>query len=230
MERAATLPVFAPVLRWKSRIGQADKACWGALPPDIPPMLAETGVPRSMDGWAAEPKLDGWRARVLVDGDELAVRTRRGRPITESVPSVAGLRGLSVVLDGELVAGAGTLADFYRLGSALAVRRRTGAEVSFVAFDLLWLDGETLTGRPYADRRKLLAGLKLPARGTPVVPSFDGLDAALLFKACDALGVEGVVLKRQASLYWPRERSRDWRKAKCQAWREHLERRMPNRW
>jgi ATP-dependent DNA ligase len=37
-----------------------------AMPPDIPPMLAESGVPRSMDGWAAKPKLDGWRARVLV--------------------------------------------------------------------------------------------------------------------------------------------------------------------
>jgi hypothetical protein len=43
-------------------------------------------------------------------------------------------------LDGELVAGAGTLSDFYRLGPALAIRRRAGSEVSFVAFDLLgWM-------------------------------------------------------------------------------------------
>jgi bifunctional non-homologous end joining protein LigD len=126
----------------------------------------------------------------------------------ESVPAAARLTGLRAVLDGEPVAGAGTLTDFYRLGSALAVRRRAGAEVSFVAFDLLWLDGEPLTGQPYAERRKLLDGLELAARGVPAVPSFDGLDAALLFKACDAMGVEGMVLKRQASLYWPGERSR----------------------
>jgi bifunctional non-homologous end joining protein LigD len=199
------------------------------VPPDIPPMLADTGVPPSMEGWAAEPKLDGWRARVLVEGKEVSVRTRRGRNLAEAVPRAHRLSGLNAVFDGELVAGAGTLSDFYSLGAALALRHRTSAQVSFVAFDLLWLDGEVLTGRPYAERRELLDALELPARGTPVVPSFDGLDAALLFQACDNLGVEGVMLKRRASRYWPGERRADWRKAKCQAWREHLERRLPGR-
>lgn len=199
------------------------------MPPDIPPMLADAGVPPSMTGWAAEPKLDGWRARVLVDGNELSVRTRRGRNLAEAVPRAQRLRGLNAVFDGELVAGAGTLADFYSLGAALALRHRASTEVSFVAFDLLWLDGELLTGLPYVERRNRLDALDLPARGTPVVPSFDGLDAALLFQACANLGVEGVVLKRQASRYWPGERRADWRKAKCQAWRDHLERRLPRR-
>jgi len=40
------------------------------------------GVPRSVDGWAAEPKLDGWLGRMLVDAEGAAVRTRRGRDIT----------------------------------------------------------------------------------------------------------------------------------------------------
>jgi ATP-dependent DNA ligase len=56
-------------------------------------MLATAGIPKGIDGWVAEPKLDGWRARVLVDGDELQVRTRSGRVITESVPSVQRLSG-----------------------------------------------------------------------------------------------------------------------------------------
>lgn len=99
-------------------------------------MLATSGIPR--DQWAAEPKLDGWRARVLVDGDCHVVRTRSGRAITDSVPSVAGVSGLNVVLDGELVADAGRLDDFYRLGPSVARRPRIrGTEVTFVAFDLL---------------------------------------------------------------------------------------------
>ena len=61
------------------------------------------------------------------------------------------------------------------------------------------------------------------------MPTFDGLDAAVLFTACDGLGVEGLVLKRRGSLYWPGQRSPDWRKVKCAAWREHLERRIPTR-
>jgi ATP-dependent DNA ligase len=95
-----------------------------------------------------EPKLDGWRARVLVDGDEFQVRRRSGRVITDSVPVAQSVRGLRVVLDGELVAvaQAGRLTDFYRLGPALAMRRRT-VPVSFVASDLPWLNGEMLTAR-----------------------------------------------------------------------------------
>jgi hypothetical protein len=126
------------------------------------------------------------------------------------------------------VAGAGTLQDFYSVGPAVA-RRGRRQSVTFVAFDLLWHDGELLTGRPYSERRELLDGLDLGDLGVPTVPSLDGEDAALLFAACDALGVEGVVLKRRASLYWPGTRSRDWLKAKVRAWREHMERRVPTR-
>jgi ATP-dependent DNA ligase len=40
--------------------------------------------------------------------------------------------------------------------------------------------------------------------------------------------VEGVVLKRLASLYWPGKRTQEWRKVKVSAWRsDHLERRRP---
>jgi ATP-dependent DNA ligase len=84
-------------------------------------MLAERGLPRGdLAGWAAEPKLDGWRAIVVVDPslpNGVSVRTRRGHAITAAVPGIASLAELThrVVLDGELVAGAGTAADFYGL-------------------------------------------------------------------------------------------------------------------
>ena len=41
------------------------------VPQDVPPMLAERGIPRSLDGWAAGPKLDRWRARVLADDGQV---------------------------------------------------------------------------------------------------------------------------------------------------------------
>lgn len=197
------------------------------VPPDIQPMLATTGVPRNLDGWAAEPKLDGWRARVLVDGADVMVRTRRGRPVTEHVPVAANLTGLRAVLDGELVAGAGVAEDFYKLGPWMAARR--GVKPSFVAFDVLWADGELLTSMPYSERRRRLEELDLPQLGVPLVPTFDGVDAADLFRACSSLGVEGLVLKQQASTYQPGVRSTSWRKVKCSAWRAHLERRLQRR-
>lgn len=47
--------------------------------------------------------------------------------------------GLRVVLDGELAAGAGTLADFYCVGPAVAHKGRS-EPVTFVAFDVLWFE------------------------------------------------------------------------------------------
>ncbi len=200
--------------------------------PDLEPMLAGAGVPATVDGWVAEPKLDGWRARVLVDPklpDGVAVRTRRGRTITAPVPGVVELAksGLRLVLDGELVAHAGRAHDFYSLGPSLAGARRNSTPLTFCAFDLLWLDGDLLTDQPYEKRRAVLEELELP-RPTGVVPRFEGDVAADLLRACEAHGVEGVVLKRMASLYWPGKRTKDWRKVKVSAWRtEHLERRRP---
>src|SRR4051794_22216567 len=157
-------------------------------------MLATTGIPKGIDGWVAEPKLDGWRARVLVDSDELQVRTRSGRGITESVPSVQGLVGLRAVLDGELVADAGRLSGFYRLGPALALQRGRKVPIAFVAFDLLWHDGEMLVARLWSERRGALEALDLPSRGVPIATVYGWEQIPDLFRACAENGVEGIVL------------------------------------
>jgi hypothetical protein len=122
-------------------------------------MLAERGIPAgSLDRWAVEPKLDGWRATVLVDDDKVVVRTRRGHAITETIPGIEALAdgGRRFLLDGELGANAGRASDFYAL---LPRGRRATAPLSFWAFDLLWLDGDLLIDRPYADRRGALEEL-----------------------------------------------------------------------
>jgi ATP-dependent DNA ligase len=77
------------------------------MPPDIAPMLPTTGIPATVDGWAAEPKLDlAWapprRAR---RGGGF---TRRGHDVTEAVAAARAVRDadLRLVRDGELVAAA----------------------------------------------------------------------------------------------------------------------------
>lgn len=97
----------------------------------------------------------------------------------------------------------------------------------FVAFDLLWHDGRLLTGQPYRARRELLETIDLGP--VHLIPSFDVTTTDDLLGACEEQGMEGVVLKRAASLYRPGQRSKDWRKAKCPGWQAHLERRLPGR-
>jgi bifunctional non-homologous end joining protein LigD len=198
-------------------------------------MLAERGLPRGdLAGWAAEPKLDGWRAVVVVDpglGGGVGVRTRRGHLITDQVPGIGALAGPGrrMVLDGELVAGAGTASEFYGLLPHLVGRRHDGraAPLSFWAFDLLWVDDAPLLDRSYLERRQRLEDLALagPCR---VLSRFPGTDAADLLAACQAHDVEGIVLKRLRSIYRPGERTRHWRKVKTADWSTiHRPRRGP---
>jgi bifunctional non-homologous end joining protein LigD len=198
-------------------------------PPRFKPMLASAGAIRGEgDAYAFEPKLDGWRAIVTVGSDRVVeVRTRHGRVVTASVPELAGLAAAvgerGVVLDGELVAHRGTPSSFYRLSGRMAARRpvavdvaRVRTPVTFVAFDVLWLDAD-VTALAYRDRRQRLEGLELQGPAWCTVSSFPGAGPEL-FAACHALGLEGLVAKRLDSPYEPGVRSKAWVKAKCAAW------------
>lgn len=196
--------------------------------PDIAPMLATTGLPRlELDQWAVEPKIDGWRCRARVDDGHLAIRTRRGRLITDLVPELRGLAecGHELLIDGELCVRAGRLADFTGLSGRLAARPRAGSvAVSLVVFDILWLDGVRLTSERYDRRREILCSLQLaPAT---VVPSFPAEEAPAVLRFCEGEGLEGLVFKRLASPYRS-TRSQDWRKVKCSAWADYAEKRRP---
>ena len=185
--------------------------------------------------WALEPKPDGWRALVYTEDGQVEVRTRRGRSITKQVPELAGLAdhlGRPCVLDGELVAGAGRPWDLYRVAPRLARRREhlaSARRLTFVAFDVLWLDDGTVTALPYAERRPLLEGLDVAGPAWATVGSFDEpVDEVM--EACASLGLEGVVAKRTDSPYRPGVRSEDWLKLKTADWRAvHAPRRIDAR-
>ena len=54
------------------------------------------------DGWVYEPKWDGFRAIAFVDGDEVYLQSRNGRPLTRYFPELRFPAG-RYVLDGEIV-------------------------------------------------------------------------------------------------------------------------------
>ena len=196
--------------------------------PRFKPMLASAGaIPGEAADYAFEPKLDGWRAMVGVASGRVVVRTRNGHDVTAAVPELAGLCeplfGRSVVLDGELVAHQGSPSSFYRLSGRMAARRpfaveaaRARTPATFVAFDVLWLDGD-VTALPYQRRRRLLEELCLSGPSWCTVSSFPGAGAEL-FAACTQLGLEGLVAKRLDGRYEPGVRSKAWIKAKCEGW------------
>ena len=66
-----------------------------------------------------------------------------------SVPEVGSLNGHDVVLEGELILGAGRLSDFYRLAERAAGPAPEHPHRSFAALDILWLDGRRFADHPY---------------------------------------------------------------------------------
>jgi DNA ligase D-like protein (predicted ligase) len=177
-------------------------------------------LPADQAGWAFEPKWDGYRALGHVVGGGLALRSRNGVDMAGWFPELAGLAGAlgdrAAVLDGEVVAfDPEGRPSFEALQQRMAARagRRRGAAVTYLTFDLLWLDGRLLTGLPYAERRRLLEGLELAGDAWQTVASFPGEGTALL-AATRAQGLEGVVAKRLHSPYLPGKRTRSWLKVK----------------
>jgi ATP-dependent DNA ligase len=108
----------------------------------------------------------------------LVARTRTGRRL--DLPKLRPLAelGLAVALDGELVAGAGRMPNFYAVAPSVALRRRT-TPMTFVAFDITYLDGD-LTGHGYEERRSALEALEFSGPAWATLPRWPGADAGPL--------------------------------------------------
>jgi bifunctional non-homologous end joining protein LigD len=194
--------------------------------PLLRPMLATAGelpAPGQQDTWAFEMKWDGVRAVVYLDRGELRVLTRNDREVSATYPEVrplgAELRRHRVVLDGELVAfDAAGRPSFGELQARMHVQAPGRAlldrvPVSFLAFDLLHLDGTSLLDLSYDERRSALEELDLAGPNWAVPPAFPGQGTDAI-AASQHQGLEGVVAKRRKATYQPGRRSRDWIKVK----------------
>ena len=100
------------------------------------------------------------------------------------------------------------------LASEAAIRRRMAdCPVTYLIFDLLYLDGRSLVDLPYAERRERLDALELDGPSWQTPRSHRGEGEALL-RLTEERGLEGLVAKRLDSRYLPGRRSRAWLKVK----------------
>jgi bifunctional non-homologous end joining protein LigD len=197
------------------------------MPEKIVPMMARTGtLPRDDEHWAFEVKWDGVRAICHSEPGRMRLHSRNLLDITPRYPEVGRLnRALShhrAVLDGEIVAldaegkpSFGALQRRMHVGSESTVRRLAKeAPVTYVIFDLLWLDGHSLMDLPYSERRARLAELELGDGGRWRVPDYVVGHGEQLLAATDQQGLEGVIAKRLDSPYEPGRRTPCWLKIK----------------
>ena len=101
------------------------------------------------------------------------------------------------------------------VSSAEAAQRLSATiPVTYLAFDVLQLEGVPLLSLPYGSRRETLTTIMGNGPGFLIPPSFPGPDLDAVREASVATGLEGVVVKRLDSVYEPGARSGSWLKVK----------------
>jgi ATP-dependent DNA ligase len=204
----------------KRTANASQSAAPGPIAPPIEPMLSAPaeGLPAG-DGWLYEPKWDGFRAMVFRGASDVYIQSRDLRPFDRYFPELheAFLAQLPArcVVDGEIVIATPHGLDF----DALQLRLHPAASrvamlakatpASFVAFDVLAVDGRDLRSTPQAERRarleRLLGRAAPPVYLTPMTR--DRATAARWLKEFEGAGLDGVIAKMADAAYQPGRRA-----------------------
>jgi DNA ligase-1 len=171
-----------------------------------------------------EDKYDGIRAQMHKVGDTVSIYSRDLKEITGAFQEMAdAARKLpeDFIVDGEIVAMRGRQVLPYselqrRLGRKegdLFLNEQIPAQ--FVAFDLLWLGGESFMNHPLRTRRQLLEKLSPNAfQLAQITQATSAEDIEAAFVAARARGNEGLMIKDPQSIYTPGRRGLAWLKLK----------------
>ncbi|TMI19940.1 DNA ligase [Candidatus Bathyarchaeota archaeon] len=188
-------------------------------------MLAKTGKAFDDENYFFEPKWDGLRVIMFFHEGKIELQNRNLRDATGSYPELQKIRdrigAKTAVLDGEVVVlREDGVPDFGRLQARFSVddQKRVGVlakttPVTYVAFDLLHLNGQDVITRPLVERKKRLRSI---VRESPYLLYGDHIETegARFFKEATSRGFEGVIGKQSQSQYVPGLRTDYWIKTK----------------
>ena len=197
-----------------------------AMPEFVAPQLATlVREPPSGDEWLHELKFDGYRMICHLNRGKARFWSRNGKDWTEKFPNLSialkAFPAQTAILDGEVViVDKAGRSSFQSLQQSMG-RGGTGKVPAFVfeIFDLIYLDGYSLTQTPLRERKARLEALftsgKFKADKGPLRYSdhVEGNGAQFFKQACE-YGIEGIVSKLADSVY-ESTRNRNWQKSKC---------------
>jgi bifunctional non-homologous end joining protein LigD len=191
-----------------------------AIPSFVAPQLATlVKEPPAGDDWLHELKFDGYRMLCHVDLNKVKFWSRNGKEWTSKFPNltlaVKALPAKSAIIDGEVVIfERDGRPSFQKLQHALGAGGNT--RFSYVAFDLIYLDGLDLTRVALEHRKLILKKLldAIPAGGPLRYSDHVEGNGQLFYDHACKTGIEGIVSKLRTSTY-ESARNRNWIKVKC---------------
>ena len=175
-------------------------------PPLLPQLARSAKTLPTGAGWSYEPKWDGFRSIAFVDGGEVYLQSRNGKPLTRYFPELKFPEG-RYILDGEIVLFDDQgRQDFDALGQRIHPAKSRidmlaeETPTRFIAFDVLAEGDEVLLALPQHERRARLEALV--AKPIDLTPSVRDPDDAQEWLQ----GAEGVIAKMIGEPYRPGER------------------------
>ncbi len=187
------------------------------MPANIKPMKATlVDAPFDDPEWVYEIKWDGYRAIAKIGKGTAELISRNDLLFDQFYPinKLLAAWNINAVIDGEImVLDDKGVSDF---GALQNWRSEADGNLVFYVFDILWLEGKNLMGLPLIERQAILKEI-LPTtddriRQSPAIKT-TGID---FFKAAEKMDLEGVIAKKNSSVYTSDLRSKEWLKIKVQ--------------
>jgi bifunctional non-homologous end joining protein LigD len=197
----------------KKHITEGKKA---SFPKTFKPMLA-TLVDKPFDepGWMYEIKWDGYRAIALINKGKVNLVSRNNKSFNEKFyPIIDALKkwDIDAIVDGEVVVlNEKGISNF---GALQNWRSEADGDLLYYVFDILWLNGYDLKQLPLTRRKKILKET-LPAENLIRISESFEATATEFLESVSKLGMEGIMAKKEDSIYIEGDRTREWLKIKA---------------
>ena len=185
-----------------------------------PMLIGKSSEPFDSPDFIYELKLDGVRCMAYLDrNDGTDLRDERNRSLIPKAPGLSAIHlqaGARCILDGELVVLSDGRSDSSELQRLLTTNFPDSKDVlppaSFVAFDILYLNGEDLTGPtgPTLMQRKRLLQNTVIENARLSVSRHISERGIAFYELARQQGLHSIVAKRRNSLYFPDSRTADW--------------------
>lgn len=188
-----------------------------------PMLLNEVKEPFDDDDYIYELKFDGIRCVAYIEPKSVALQNKRFKDLTEIYPELSDICKCvkkRVILDGELVVLTDGKPDFYALQKrslmgdkfriSLAAKKNP---VQFVAYDILYYDGNDLTDKPLMERKVYLSKAVTEGHNLSVSRWIEKNGVAF-FELAKKENLEGIVAKKKDGLYHIGKRTSEWIKIK----------------
>jgi DNA ligase-1 len=199
----------------------------------IRPALAEReptpeAILKRLGKGAAEVKLDGFRCQIHKEGNKVEIYSRNLERTTQMFPEIVdavrkSVKAKEAIFEGEALAYNESTGELYPFQYTIQRKRKHGIEemstempLHLFAFDVLYLEGEDQTLKPYHERRKTLERI-IKGDGISVAESIVTDNAAELekyFERSVERGMEGLMVKDLNAHYIAGSRKFAWIKLK----------------